>query len=275
VRSVDGPSSGRGSTPAGKAGGPFQQLHAELIAAGRSAFAHSLTAAALHESAHKRGADRGPDALDIPWHGAVDVAVERGGSGRRPRRRVPTQHITTVAGLRCTDGLLTLLDLASVVDARRWEHALEASLRYGLTTITEIEEALAAPGRRDREAVRVVAAVLAMRPHDAAPTGSLLETLFVQLAREHCLPVPARQHRVDVSPTKRYFVDLAWPAHRFFLELDGRDHAKQQLHDADRLAAIVATTGWSYITLTWPQVVGTPTRTAARVGGILAARAAA
>jgi very-short-patch-repair endonuclease len=260
----------------GRDGGPFQQLDAELRTAGAVAFARRLAAAAVHESVHRNWGQRErPDALDVVWDGDVDIGVARGGSSRRTRIRVPKQHVVVVDGLRCTDGLLTLLELAAVLDAVRWEHALEATLRYRLTTVEEIRTALSAPGRRNLAAVALVESVLAVRPPDAPATGSLIETLFIQLARTHGLPTPERQHCIQISPTKRYFVDVARPRQRFFIELDGSHHERQRLHDADRLAAIVARTSWTYITLTWHQVVSTPSHTARRVAAILAARPAA
>jgi very-short-patch-repair endonuclease len=117
----------------------------------------------------------------------------------------------------------------------------------------------------------VVRAVIDVRPAAAPATGSLLETRFLQLLRKHGLPTPERQVCVQISPTKRYFVDVAWPELGLFLELDGKQHETQQLHDADRLAAIVEKTGWTYVTLTWHQVVHTPTYTARRIGRLLEA----
>jgi very-short-patch-repair endonuclease len=245
---------------AGRDGGPFQQTYAELVPLRPRGFAQCLNAAAILGS------------LDLEWDGVVDIAVEAGGSNRRTRRRVPTAHIIEVDGTRCADGLLTLLDLASVVDATRWEWALEAALRGStpLTTIATIEAALAAPAtRRDLAAVDLVESVLARRPPGAPATGSKLETQFVQLARRYGLPTPVRQHCVEISPTTRYFVDFAWPERRFFIEVDGSQHDVQALHDADRIASIVLATGWNHVVLRHHQIVRTPRYTADRITRLL------
>src|SRR5438128_4638915 len=43
----------------------------------------------------------------------------------RRRRGIPSERITRVAGLLCTDGLQTLVDLATDLDDAGWEQALE------------------------------------------------------------------------------------------------------------------------------------------------------
>ena len=53
--------------------------------------------------------------MGLDSDGVVDIGGTRDGSHRRARRRVPARHIVEVDGLHCTDGLLTLLDLAGVL----------------------------------------------------------------------------------------------------------------------------------------------------------------
>gem|GEM_PF-4237583 len=92
----------------------------------------------------------------------------------------------------------------------------------------------------------------------AAPTGSLLETLMVQLARTvPGLPPAARQ--LPVGP---YLLDLSWPDIGLFLELDGQQHLGQPVYDARRETAIVAATGWLCGRFTWTEVVRVPITTA-------------
>ena len=166
-----------------------------------------------------------------------------------------------VAGVRCMTALDTLLDLAPLLSDEVWEQALESALRKRMATIAEIEAAL--PGRRGAARMR---RVLARRPPGAPPTGSLLETLMVQLARRvPGLVDPIRQCEVyDVHGQFVARVDLAWPELGLFIELDGQQHKDQPVYDARRQTAVSAATGWLCGRFTWHEVVYLPTTTARR-----------
>ena len=156
----------------------------------------------------------------------------------------------TVQGIRCTDGLQTLADLAGVLDDLVWEQALESALRKELTTIEDLEHVANAPGTAR------IRRVLASRPAGAPPTESLLETLTVQLARHvPGLGEPTRQLVVE-SRHGRFVarVDLAWPELGLFIELDGEHHKGQPVYDASRETAVVAATAWLCGRFTWTEV---------------------
>ena len=63
------------------------------------------------------------------------------------RRELAEERTVVLDGIRCTDGLQTLVDLAAELDDREWEHTLESALRKRLTSIAEIEAALPELGR--------------------------------------------------------------------------------------------------------------------------------
>lgn len=170
-----------------------------------------------------------------------------------------------MAGIRCTNGLQTLLDLAGTLDDARWEQALESALRKGLVSIGGIEAAL-----RGTAGAARIRRVLNRRPAGASPTESLLETLMVQLARGvELLAPPVRQCRVvDAAGGFVARVDLAWPELGLFVELDGQHHAGQPVHDARRETAVVAATGWLCGRFTWTEVVRVPRSTAARLAAL-------
>lgn len=199
----------------------------------------------------------------------ADVTVPPGSSNCRAkvRRRVlAPEDIVVVDGYRCTDGTQTMLDLAAEVSDLVWEHALESALRKKLTTIADIERRMAGV-----PAVARIRRVLALRPAGALPTGSLLETLMVQLARlVEGLGPPRRQ----VEVRNRHgdfvaFVDLAWPELGIFIELDGQQHVGQPVYDARRESAVVAATGWLVGRYTWTEVVHLPKSTARRLADIV------
>jgi hypothetical protein len=91
-------------------------------------------------------------------------------------------------------GISALVDLAAELDDLSWEQALESALRAKLATITELEQILPELGRARTSGTARIRRVLALRPHRAPPTESLLETLAVQLIRTvPRLPTPTRQ----------------------------------------------------------------------------------
>jgi hypothetical protein len=116
-----------------------------------------------------------------------DVTVPSTCSGRRNgvrRRDLPPERVTTVDGIRCTDALQTLVDLAAIIDDPTWEQALESALRRRLTSVEALEHALDTVRRSRTPGAKRIQRVLAARPCGAQPTESLLETLMVQLARD-------------------------------------------------------------------------------------------
>ena len=137
-------------------------------------------------------------------------------------------------------------------------------MRKHLVTVSDLEDAL--PGMsRSRVPGKVrIRRVLDRRPPGAPPTGSLLETLALQLARTvPDLGDPVRQLRVGP-----WFLDQSWPDIGMFFELDGEQHLGQPVYDARRETGIVAATGWMCGRFTWTEVVRVPTVTARRMAAI-------
>ena len=199
-----------------------------------------------------------------------DVTIAPGANGRRPgvrRRLLPPERIVEIDGIRCVDGLQTMIDLAAQIDDLVWEQALESALRRRLVSIEDLEQVA---GQRFRGAPRM-RRVLKLRPVGARPTESLLETLMVQLARlVPGLPPPTRQ--LDVFDENGSFVarvDLAWPEFGLFIELDGQHHEGQPVYDAFRETAVVAATGWLCGRFTWHEVVRLPNTTARRLARVV------
>lgn len=205
----------------------------------------------------------------------VDITIPPKSTSRRVgarRRLLPEERVIVAGGVRCTDHLQTLIDLAALVDDLVWEQALESALRMDGTTIAAIEAVLPELARAKTPGVPRIRRVLALRPPGAAPTGSLLETLMLQLARTvPGLGEPVRQ----CSITNEYgeiiaYADLAWPELGLFVELDGEQHKSQPKYDARRETAIVAATGWLPGRFTWSEVVYNPVATAKRLAAIAA-----
>jgi len=185
----------------------------------------------------------------------VDFTVTPDSSNCRDGARRRYLKFELVHGVRVTSGTQTLVDLAACLDDLRWEQALESALRKHLTAIDLLQAQLPAMSASRTPGVKLLRRVLALRPHGAAPTESLLETLAVQMFREAGLPDPQRQ--VVVYNEHGSFVarvDLAWPELGVFVELDGEHHRGQPLHDANRQNRVQGATGWLCARLTWTQI---------------------
>ena len=180
------------------------------------------------------------------------------------RRPLTLDRQLLIDGVRCTTGLQTMIDLAADLDDLRWEQALESALRMRLTSVAELEDAVPGLGRARVPGTARIRRVLALRPTGAVPTGSLLETLMVQLTRMHTQMPPA-ERQVQVGP---YFLDQSWREIGLFLELDGQQHLGQPVYDARRETAIVAATGWLCGRFTWTEVVRVPKSTARQLDAL-------
>jgi hypothetical protein len=204
----------------------------------------------------------------------AELIVPPGANGRRVGTRriaIAQERVVLVHGVRCTDGLQTLFDLAPLLTDTVWEQALESCLRKRLTTIAAIEDELVEATASRRSGAPRIRRVLALRPSGAPPTESLLETLMVQLARGiPSLPDPTRQFHVeDKYELFVARVDLCSPSLGLFIELDGEHHKGQPVYDASRETAIVAATGWLVGRFAWTEVRWFPTSTRRRLAAVV------
>lgn len=183
----------------------------------------------------------------------------------------PWLRSSILGGVRCADGLTTLVDIAPLLTDRTWEHALESALRKQLTSIEAIEALLPELSRSRTPGTPRIRRVLALRPPGASPTESLLETLMAQLARDiPGLPPPVRQFTVyDEHEEFVARVDLCWPQLGLFIELDGQQHTGQPVYDARRETAVGAATGWLVGRFTWYEVVHLPRQTTLRLAALV------
>lgn len=201
-------------------------------------------------------------------HGLDSVVLD----GRpTQRRKLDPSRVIEAGGVRCTDGLQTLVDLAAILDDAIWEQALESALRMELTTVDELARSLPDLGRARTPGTTRIRRVLALRPPGAPPTESLLETLMVQLAREvDGVPDPTRQCEVfDGNGLFIARVDLCWCDPGAFVELDGQHHKGQPVYDARRETAVVAAKGWLPGRFTWHEVVHLRRTTGRRLADLL------
>lgn len=199
-------------------------------------------------------------------------------AGCEPRLGLPHRsgdladfEVTEVEGLRATDPTRTLGDLGAVCDVDTVERALESALRRGITSVSRLECRCAALGRKGRAGTKVLRAAMARRADQASPTESDLETLYLQVLRDHGVPLPERQYRVVHHGRFLGRLDMAYPPAKVFVELDGwASHSSRQAFHHDRLSQndFVAA-GWSPLRFTWRDVHDRPAETAERTLEVL------
>jgi hypothetical protein len=202
---------------------------------------------------------RGPDAvacgrsagwalgLDGVDKGVIEIAILSGShkrNGTRRRLLVPNQVIP-LGPFRMTDPITTLLDLAALLDDRHWEWSLESALRKPFVTTAEVMcETDRRSGARVPGAARA-RRVLACRPAAARPTGSQLETEFIQLMRPVAeIPEPERQYPVVRGGVIAARLDVAYTDLRAYTEVHGGQHRESLQYDTYRETMVAGTLGW-------------------------------
>jgi hypothetical protein len=192
--------------------------------------------------------------------GPPEVIVARGRTNpewRLHRQANVPAEITVTDVIPHTTPARTLRDLCSVLDENHLEMALESALRLGYMTLDDFERLAATAGWKGVTRLR---AVLDRRPPGAPPTGSELETRFVQLVRVLGLPDPERQYAVMLNGDVIAVLDLCWPDVGLFVELDGGTHEQLAAlrRDRQRQNDVVRLLGWRPLRFTWTDVVQRP-----------------
>jgi hypothetical protein len=174
-----------------------------------------------------------------------------------------------------TDALTTLMDLAVVLDDRQWEWALESALRRELVTIASVATETDRRSRARWPGAARARRVLAARPPNARPTGSQLETEFVQLIRPvREIPDGDRQYPVFRHGRIIARLDVAYPCVHAYTEVHGRQHRESLQYDTSRETWVATTLGWLASEVTAPDVRKTPRATIARMIDFIATAAA-
>jgi very-short-patch-repair endonuclease len=160
-----------------------------------------------------KGAAPAPEVTAPTWRRVQGVTT----------RRSRTAERTTHRGIPVTTVPFTLIALAAHLPSDELARAChEAGVRYG-TTPRQVDAILRpnAPGAQKLRAVL---------HGDTKVTLSKLESRFLQLLREHRLPLPQTNRRASGRR-----VDCRWPSHRLTIELDGyRYHRSRHSWEQDR-----------------------------------------
>lgn len=201
---------------------PLGHETAALLACGERAILSHISAAVVWQLLPELG-------------GPVEITLARAGIGRR-RPKIKLHRSANLVkrdvwlhhGLPVTSPARTLLDLASRLDRRSLERALDEALAVRkIVSRAQIIDVLERAGGRPGTALL---RSLVARRGDSAITHSEAERRCLKLIREAGLPEPQTQVKIA-----GYTVDFLWPAHRVVFEIDGyRFHTSRSAFDRDR-----------------------------------------
>lgn len=239
-------------------------MAAVLCAGNGAALSHSAAAALL--------------GLRPAGSGRIDVALERWLPARRTivfhQAALPADEVTVQHAIPVTTVPRTLLDLATVLDKRQVERAMEQAERLRLT------DPLSLPALVERYPVRRGVAMIRQILDEArigsTYTRSDLEEAFLAFVRAHSLPSPELNAQIELSPGRWIEADCLWRAQRLIVELDSRGfHDTARAFESDRARDRAASVGgWTVIRVTWRQLHDEPSALAGDLHNLLANTAA-
>lgn len=241
-----------------------QRAYAACLACGRDALVSHSAAAGMHEIAEPAG--------------GVHVLVPH---RRRPGHHGVIVHRTTtlrlvdrmrIGPVPVTSPARTLLDIAGGCDRSRLELMTEEALRRRLATPQQLLALLQRPELANHTGVAELRSIVADRMSSGVPE-SVLEARMIRLLKMYGLPSPVRQYESTVAGRRVRF-DLAFPAERLAIEVDGRAphwgrDRWQRDHDRDNAVELG---GWSKLSFTWDDVTVRPSYVVLAVGGRLGLR---
>ncbi len=150
----------------------------------------------------------------------------------------------------------TLLDLGAVYGDHTVERALEAALRRGIVSLSQLDGFLGRLGRSGRNGAGVLRRVLERRGGHVRTTESDPEIRIIQLLVRHGLPRPVRQHIVRIGAEVVARLDLSYPDLKIAIEYDSfQEHvgATALVRDSARRNTLSAL-GWVVLVATWEDI---------------------
>ena len=149
-----------------------------------------------------------------------------------------------VQGRLMTTPAWTAVEIARTKRRRRVLATLDAALRSGACTSSELDKAV-----REQKGRRGIVAVRDLLPHADPAAESPMESEARVVFLDGGLPTPVLQHEIIDLCGKLWRVDLAWPEAMVVAEYDSMQwHANPEIWRRDRLkAARLAECGWTVV----------------------------
>ncbi len=164
--------------------------------------------------------------------------------------------LTNRQGVRTATLELGLASSASFVDTRGLHELIDQALRLQLTTWDRVRRTLEGFATSGRPGSAKIRHVLTARNEDAAIPLSQWSRDFTAKLVASGMPRPKMEWRIhDQSDAFLAQVDLAYPKHRYAIELDSRTyHLNSEAFETDRRRdAELSRQGWSVGRFTWNQ----------------------
>lgn len=172
-----------------------------------------------------------------------------------------SRDLRWVRGMRATNPLRTVFDLAGSLSPSEFEMVLDEARRRRLIAERPLHEMLERLGSNGRPGTRHIRAILESGEMQSPVPGSPFERRFVQFLRRRLMPIAERQ--VSIHDDAGRFVarvDFAYPALKVAIECDGKKHHfgrddwEKDVLRRSRLAAL----GWLVIHVSWDMLVNEP-----------------
>jgi hypothetical protein len=224
-----------------------QRLYVATQTGGAAGVVSHLSAAALHRI---EGFREGPVHVTVPRGGKLrmadvvvhQVSVPLGGD-----------DVVVIDGIRCTALARTVVDVASLVDARTAERAIDDVERRGasLDWLEDVATRLHRPGQRG---TKLVLADLRRRRQRGRVRGSWFQKLIVECLASPALPEVVEEHEIrDGAGRFICRVDLAIPEVKLAIECHSRSfHAGTHAEVVDqRRENRAMVEGWQFLYFGW------------------------
>ena len=163
--------------------------------------------------------------------------------------------------MRITNPVRTVIDLAGVLPAPRFDHVIDEGRRRMLIAECPLREAFGRLGGRGRSGTRRLAQLLDAGEFQLPVPGSPFERRLLHFIEDHALRRPERQYEIkDALGRFVARVDLAYPDLMVAIECDGKKHHfgtndwEADLERRSKLAAL----GWRVIHISWDMLVNRP-----------------
>jgi len=182
-----------------------------------------------------------------------EVSIPAGTSLRRPwliaheRRDLDLVRPVLVDDIPTTDVCRLAVDLGAVVSFERYKHTIR-ELRHGKAVTSEqLLRTYLRHKARGRNGGGALRDWLDRYFEVSGTSESGIELLVLDAIIDASLPAPVRQHRVEVDGA-RYRIDLAYPAVRLAIEVDGAQHGDVDIRESDRTrTARLQAAGWTVV----------------------------